>query len=186
MSKLILPVSHMKPQEHIGRRSRSWCENIKSFVDPRTTSFLANKYIMFTWSSATGVYVHFALSELIQQHRTHKILWELRAGVITKCYNLVIKMLCCMIKVPPSPFRFCCISSVLQIRKGMLHRLNFHNPDIPRSSNNSSSSDTLYFAKSLFSTLIYRKNNILWIIIIIIIILLLLLLLLLSFHFFLL
>ena len=115
---------------------------------------------MFTnWSSATGVYVHFAVSELIQQHRTHKILWELRAGVIRKCYNLVIKMLCCMIKVPPSPFRFCCISSVLQIRKGMLHRLNLHNPDIPRSSNNSSSSDTLYFAKSLFSTLIYRKKQ---------------------------
>ena len=33
---------------------------------------------MFTWSSATGVYVQFAVSELIQQHRTHKILWELR------------------------------------------------------------------------------------------------------------
>ena len=41
----------------------------------------------------------------------------------------------------------------------MLHRLNLHNPDIPRSSNNSSLSDTLYFAKSLFSTLIYRRNN---------------------------
>ena len=110
------PVSHETTRAFWEKNLEAGAKTLKALLIQTPLHFQPTN-IMFTWSSATGVYVHFAVSELIQQHRTPKILWELRAGAIRKCYNLVIKMLCCMIKVPSSPFRFCCISSVLQIRK---------------------------------------------------------------------